>query len=145
MILIRFKGITHPHRLTTSQPHNLTNNLYIMFSAIFPIDNKYVVFSSTADIFRDIDGHCGVDSLDCKLEYMKKSLQEKSITVDHIITNESLLFLYFSTFGTFNIFSDVSVNNCVIELKSLGPKVVLRSFAYRTKSRYTRRNIQPAQ
>ena len=116
-----------------------------MFSVIFPIDNKYVVFSSTADIFRDIDGHCGFDVLECKLEDMKKSLQEKSITVDHIITNESLVFLYFSTFGNFHVFSDVSVNNCVVELKSLGPKVVLRSFSYRTKSRYNRRTIQPAQ
>jgi len=106
-----------------------------MFSVIFPIENKYVVFSSSSTIFRDIEGHCGSDILDCKLDNMKKSLQEICITLDHIITNEAIVFLYFSTFGKFNVFSDVSVNNCVVELKSLGPRVVLRSYASRTKTR----------
>jgi len=116
-----------------------------MFSAIFPIDNKYVVFSSIDDIFKDIEGHCGIETLDCKLDEMSILLQENGIKIDHIINKESLIFLYFSTFGTFRVFGDVSVNNCVVELKSLGPNIVLRSFANKTKSRYNKRGVQPTQ
>jgi len=56
-----------------------------MFSAIFPIDNKYVVFSSIDDIFKDIEGHCGIETLDCKLDEMSILLQENGIKIDHII------------------------------------------------------------
>jgi len=112
-----------------------------MFSAIFPIDNKYVVFSSIDDIFKDIEGHCGIEDLYSKFDEMSILLKENGIKMDHIINKDSLIFLYFSTFGTFNI----SVNNCVVELKSLGPKIFLRSFASKTKSRYTKRGVQPAQ
>ena len=116
-----------------------------MFSAIFPIENKYVVFNSIDDIFKDMDGHCGIESLYCKLDEMSILLQQNDIKMDHIINKDSLIFLYFSTLGTFKVFGDVSVNNCVVELKSLGPKIALRSFANKTKSRYTRRSLQPAQ
>ena len=116
-----------------------------MFSAIFPIENKYVVFNSIDDIFEDMEGHCGIESLYCKLDEMSILLQQNDIKMDHIINKDSLIFLYFSTLGTFKVFGDVSVNNCVVELKSLGPKICLRSFAIKTKSRYTRRSLQPAQ
>jgi len=111
-----------------------------MFSAIFPIDNTYVVFSSMDDIFKDIEGHCGIEDLYCKLDDMSILLKENGIKMDHIINKDSLIFLYFSTFGTY-----VSVNNCVVELKSLGPNIVLRSFANKTKSRYNKRGVQPTQ
>ena len=116
-----------------------------MFSAIFPIDNTYVVFSSMDDIFKDIEGHCGIEDLYCKLDDMSILLKENGIKMDHIINKDSLIFLYFSTFGTFKVFGDISVNNCVVELKSLGPKIFLRSFANKTKSKYNKRSLQPTQ
>ena len=116
-----------------------------MFSTIFPVEDKYVVFEITSDLFNDIEGHCGIEVFQDKIGAMKISLEEKCISVNHIKTDEALIFNYFSTFGKFKVFGDVSVNNCVIEVKTLGPKILLRNWAKKTKSRNTRRMVQPAQ
>lgn len=116
-----------------------------MFSAIFPIDDSYVVFDTTSDLFKDIDGHCDIEVFQDKISVMKISLEEKCIPLDHIYTDEALIFKYFSTFGKFKVFGDVLVNNCVIYVKTLGFKILLRNWAKMGRSRYTRRMVQPAQ
>jgi len=116
-----------------------------MFSAIFPIDETYVVFKTNSHVFNDIKGHCNMDVFEDKISYMKTTLQANHVNIDDIYTNEALILKYFIKFGNFDVFGRVSDDNCLIYIKTLGQKIILRSLALKRKSQYSRFGLQSAQ
>lgn len=106
-----------------------------MFSVIFPIDDKYVVFDTMEDAF---NGTVGIGSqvssfFEDKMGYMMSRLISERVPCGNIINNETLLFKYFSTFGSLNVSGETSLSNCVVNVKTLCPKIYLREIVKETE------------